>query len=126
MMNPHSPIFTDKSVYSWTDKIKITIISSSWNSDRHSINSIGDVDSHSVKVAISEDSLKSYKLTETEVNSGIFTGEVTLTGFTHDGDGDVDMTPRTIGNGSTGEFLESDRDSAIIISFEFADGIVLV
>jgi hypothetical protein len=86
------------------------------------------VDSHSIKVATSEDSLKLYKLTETDVNSGIFTGEVILTRFTHDTDGDgyIDTVPRTIGNGPTGGFLESDRDSAITISFEFADGIVLV
>ena len=31
--DPYSPIFTDKPVYSWTDKMKITIISPSWNSD---------------------------------------------------------------------------------------------
>ena len=40
---PYSPIFTDKSIYSWTDKIKITIISPSWNSDRYAIDSIGDL-----------------------------------------------------------------------------------
>ena len=42
------------------------------------------------------------------------------------GDGDVDTTPRTIGSGPTSGFLEVDRDSAISISFEFADGVVLV
>ena len=54
--------------------------------------------------------------------------KVILTGFTHDadGDGDFDTTPRTIGNGPTSGFLEVDRDSAITISFEFADGVVLV
>ena len=126
--DPYSPIFTDKSVYSWTDKINIKIISPSWNSNRYAVDSIGDVDSHSIKVATSENSLKSYKLIETDVNSGIFTGEVTLTGFSHDadGDGDIDTVPRTFGSGPTGGFLESDRDSAITISFEFADGIVLV
>ena len=58
--------------------------------------------------------------------TGIFTGEVTLTGFAHDadGDGDIDIIPRTIGNGPTGGFLESDRDSATTISFEFTDEIV--
>jgi hypothetical protein len=125
---PYSPIFTDKPVYSWTDKIKITIISPSWNSNRYAIDSIGNIDSHPIKVATSENSLKSYKLIETDVNSGIFIGEVILTGFAHDADGDghVDTIPRTTGNGPTGGFLESDRDSAITISFEFADGIVLV
>ena len=50
-----------------------------------------------------------------------------LTGFLHDanGDGDIDTTPRTTGNGPTSGFLEVDRDSAVTISFEFADGVVL-
>ena len=125
---PYSPIFTDKPIYSWTDKIKITIISPSWNTNKHLIDSIGNFEDHSIKIATAEHALESYKFTETDVNSGIFTGEVTLTGFIHDadGDGDIDTTPRTIGNGPTGGFLESDRDSAITISFEFADGVVLV
>ncbi|MGY5144519.1 MAG: hypothetical protein ACW9XH_08570 [Candidatus Nitrosopumilus sp. bin_32a] len=126
--NPYSPIFTDKPVYSWTDKMKITIISPSWNSDKHLIDSIGETSEHPIKIATSEHSLEPYRFTETDVNSGIFTAEVILTGFTHDadGDGDSDTTPRTIGNGPTSGFLEVDRDSAITISFEFADGVVLV
>ena len=126
--DPYSPIFTDKPIYSWTDKIKITIISPSWNSDKYLINSIGDTEDHSIKIATAEHSLEPYRFTETDVNSGIFTGEVILTGFSHDadGDGDIDTTPRTIGNGPTSGFLEVDRDSAITISFEFADGVVLI
>jgi len=126
--DPYSPIFTDKPVYSWTDKMKITIISPSWNSDKHLINSIGETNEHPIKIATSENSLEPYRFTETDVNSGIFSAEVILTGFTHDadGDGDFDTTPRTIGNGPTSGFLEVDRDSAITISFEFADGVVLV
>ena len=125
---PYSPIFTDKPIYSWTDKIKITIIAPSWNTDKYLIDSIGHLEDHSIKITTAEHVLESYKFTETDVNSGIFTGEVTLTGFIHDadGDGDIDTTPRTIGNGPTGGFLESDRDSAITISFELADGVVLV
>jgi hypothetical protein len=126
--DPYSPIFTDKPVYSWTDKMKITIISPSWNSDKHLINSIGETSEHPIKIATSENSLEPYRFTETDVNSGIFSAEVILTGFTHDadGDGDFDTTPRTGGNGPTSGFLEVDRDSAITISFEFADGVVLV
>jgi len=125
---PYSPIFTDKATYSWTDKIKITIIAPSWNTDRYLIDSIGDTEDHPIKIATSERSLKPYRFTETDVNSGIFTAEVILTGFSHDadGDGDIDTTPRTIGTGPTNGFLEVDRDSAITISFEFADGVVLV
>ena len=126
--DPYSPIFTDKPVYSWTDKVKMTIIAPSWNADRHLIDSIGDTDSHPIKIATSEHSLEPYRFTETDVNSGIFTAEVILTGFSHDadGDGNFNTNPRTIGNGPTSGFLQVDRDSAITISFEFADGVVLV
>ena len=125
--DPYSPIFTNKPVYSWTDKVKMTIIAPSWNTDRHLIDSIGDDDEHPIKISTREHSLEPYRFTETDVNSGIFTAEIILTGFPHDadGDGEFDTTPRTTGNGPTSGFLEVDRDSAITISFEFADGVVL-
>ena len=125
--NPYSPIFTDKPMYSWTDKIKMTIIAPSWNTDRHLIDSIGDTQDHPIKISTREHSLEPYRFTETDVNSGIFKAEVILTGFAHDadGDGDIDTTPRTMGTGPTSGFLEVDRDSAVTISFEFADGVIL-
>jgi hypothetical protein len=125
---PYSPIFTDKATYSWTDKIKITIIVPSWNTDKYLIDSIGDTEDHPIKISTSKHSLEPYRFTETDVNSGIFTAEVILTGFLHDadGDGNIDTTPRTIGTGPTNGFLQVDRDSPITISFEFADGVVLV
>jgi len=124
---PYSPIFTDKPVYSWTDKVKITILAPSWNTDRHLIDSIGDNEDNPIKISTGTHSLEPYRFTETGVNTGIFTAEITLTGFSHDadGDGDIDTTPRTLGNGPTSGFLEVDRNSAITISFEFADGVVL-
>ena len=125
--DPYSPIFTDKPSYSWTDKIQMTIIAPSWNSDRHLIDSIGDIEENPIKISTREHSLEPYRFTETDVNSGIFTAEVILTGFPHDadGDGDFDTTPRTTGTGPTSGFLEVDNDSAVTISFEFADGVVL-
>ena len=125
--NPYSPIFTDKPVYSWTDKVQMTILAPSWNTDRHLIDSIGDDEDHPIKISTRGHSLDPYRFTETGVNSGIFTAEIVLTGFSHDvdGDGDNDTIPRTTGNGPTSGFLETDSDSAITISFEFADGVVL-
>ncbi|MDC0451418.1 hypothetical protein OAL59_05730, partial [Nitrosopumilus sp.] len=125
---PYAPIFTDKSVYSWTDKIIISIMAPSWNSNPNQIDSIGNLESHSVKISSGEYSLEPYRLTETNSNSGIFSGEIILTGFLHDVDGDgiFDTTPKTIGNGPTNGFLQSDGDDSISISFEFADGIILV
>jgi hypothetical protein len=125
---PYAPIFFDKPVYSWTDKVNIKIIAPSWNSNNNKIDSIGDSDSHSIKISSRNHSLNNYKFTETDVSSGVFTGEIILTGFHHDvnGDGFIDTNPSTRGNGPTGGFLETERDSSISISFEFADGVVLV
>lgn len=125
--DPYSPIFTDKPSYTWTDKVKMTIIAPSWNTDKDLIDSIGDTEDHPIKISTRDHSLEPYRFTETSVNSGIFTAEVILTGFSHDadGDGDFDTNPRTMGNGPTGGFLKVESDSAITISFEFADGVVL-
>ena len=125
---PFAPIYTDKPVYSWTDKIIISINAPSWNSSPNQIDSIGQSQSHSIKISSGENFLKPYRLTETSSNSGIFSGEIILTGFLHDinGDGIFDTNPKTFGTGPTNGFLESDVDDSISISFEFADGVVLV
>jgi len=125
--NPYAPIFTDKEVYTWTDKVYITVVAPSWNANRYGIDSIGTQDGHFIKIYTSAHSLEPYKLTETEPNSGVFIGEVILTGFLHDvdDDGKPDTNPRTVGNGPTNGFLEVDRDGGLTISFEFAEGVVL-
>ena len=124
---PYAPIFFDRPVYSWTDKIKIKIIAPSWNTDKDLIDSIGNDHENPIKISTRSHSLEPYRLTETDVSSGIFTGEIILTGFLHDvdGDGDYDTTPRTVGTGPTSGFMEVERDSAVTVSFEFADGVVL-
>jgi len=125
--NPYAPIFTDKEIYTWTDKVYITVVAPSWNANRYGIDSIGTQDSHFIKIYTAAHSLEPYKLTETEPNSGVFTGEVILTGFLHDvdDDGKPDTNPRTVGSGPTNGFLEVDRDGGLTISFEFAEGVVL-
>lgn len=124
---PYAPIYTDKAVYTWTDKILITIVAPSWNENEHGIDSIGDEKDHPIKISASSHFLEPYRLTETGPNSGIFTGEVILTGFLHDvdGDGESDTQPQTTGKGPTNGLLETERDDGITISFEFANGVVL-
>jgi hypothetical protein len=124
---PYAPIFTDKPVYSWTDKIIISISAPSWNSNSNQINSIGESNSHPIKISSGENFLKPYRFTETSSNSGIFSGEIILTGFLHDVDGDglFDTQPKTTGNGPTNGLLEVKNGDSITISFEFADGVVL-
>ena len=65
----------------------MTILAPSWNTDRYLIDSIGD-DDHPIKISTREHSIEPYKFTETDVNSGRFTAEIILTGFSHDVDGD--------------------------------------
>ncbi|MDX1595484.1 MAG: hypothetical protein R3327_00940 [Nitrosopumilaceae archaeon] len=124
---PYAPIFFDKPQYSWTDKVKITIVAPSWNADTDLIDSIGGDNDNPIKISTRSHSLEPYRLTETDTSSGVFAGEIILTGFSHDatGDGDVDTTPRTFGNGPTSGFIQTERKSAITVSFEFADGVVL-
>ncbi len=38
---PYAPIFFNKSVYSWTEKVEITIVAPSWNTGEYLIESIG-------------------------------------------------------------------------------------
>ena len=125
---PFAPIYTDKPGYSWTDKIIISINAPSWNSNSNKIDSIGESESHPIKISSGENFLKPYRLTETSSGSGIFSGEIILTGFLHDvnGDGSFDTNPKTSGNGPTNGFLEVENNDSITISFEFADGVVLI
>ena len=125
--NPYAPIFMDKEVYTWTDKIRFTIVAPSWDENSNGVDTIGDDEGHFIKISSDGHSLEPYKFAETSTHSGVFTGEVTLTGFPHDvdGDGKSDTNPRTIGTGPTNGFLETDRNDGITLSFEFADGVVL-
>jgi len=124
---PYAPIFFNKPVYSWTEKVEITIIAPSWNTGMYLTDSIGGDPNYSVDVYTNNHRLTEYKLYETDPSSGIFTGEIILTGFNHDVDGDGidDTNPRTLGGGPNRGYLQNDDDSGITVSFEFADGVVL-
>ena len=125
--NPYVLIIFDKDVYSWTDKVRITIIAPSWNENTNGIDTIGKHEGRFIKISTGEHFIEPYTLAETEPNSGIFRGKITLTGFLHDvnGDSKKDTNPRTLGSGPNNGFLEVMRDDKITLSFEFADGVVL-
>tara|TARA_Y100000590_G_scaffold446848_1_gene581204 strand:- start:2315 stop:3469 length:1155 start_codon:yes stop_codon:yes gene_type:complete len=124
---PYAPIFFNKPTYSWTEKIEITIIAPSWNTEINLIDCIGNNQNYAVNVYTNDYQLKEYRLCETDPSNGIFLGEIILTGFLYDvdGDGDYDTNPRTTGDGPNGGYLQNEEDSGITVSFEFADGVVL-
>lgn len=119
--NMRSPIRLDKKYYAWTDKIRITVFAPEWNTRRHGIDTIGADREHAIKVATREKELKPFKLVETGPDTGVFAGEVYLTGFALDvdGDGRSDTTPRTSGTGPVG-YLENKGRDAFTVTWKYS------
>jgi len=131
-----APLGFDKKSYTWTDKIFITIIAPDYNFDKFLIDEIGNDSFNPIKISTRGHTLDHYKLVETGPNTGIFTGEIILTGFCHDADGNSetglksnskckrgdDTNPKTEpfnNGGPTDGFIETDNDDGITISFEY-------
>ena len=118
----------DQKVYTWTDKVYITIVAPDHNFDGDLIDEIGNEENDPIKVSTRGFDLDNYKLVETGTDTGIFTGEVILTGFTsHDADGDGNendasgLTSPSTGGGPTNGLLSADDDDGLTVSFEFSE-----
>jgi len=122
----------DQKVYTWTDKIFITIVAPDHNFDSNLVDDIGNNQLDKIVVASRGEKLSQYKLTETGTDTGIFTGEVILTGFRHDADGDpttgiggndIDIPQKSSCPpcGPTDGFLPADDDDGLTVSFEFTE-----
>ncbi|MCV0401909.1 MAG: hypothetical protein K5777_08045 [Nitrosopumilus sp.] len=115
----------DQKVYTWTDKVYITIVAPDHNFDGDLVDEIGDTDLDPIKISTRGHDIDNYKLVETGTDTGIFTGEVILTGFLHDADGKDgdDTNPRTSadGSGPTDGYLQTDDDDGLTVSFEFSE-----
>ena len=113
----------DQKVYSWTDKVYITVTAPDHNFDDNLIDEIGETDEDPLRVATKGFDLDNYRLVETGFDTGIFTGEVILTGFKHDptGDGIMHLPIETSGNGPTDGYLQTPSDGGISVSYEFSD-----
>ena len=116
----------DQKVYTWTDKVYITIVAPDHNFDSGLVDEIGNTASDPIKVATRGNELTQYKLVESGADTGIFIGEVTLGGFAHDADGDTvdDITAISGGNsgsGPTGGSLATTDNDGLTVSFEFSE-----
>ncbi|MDE1873358.1 MAG: hypothetical protein KGH99_07780, partial [Thaumarchaeota archaeon] len=122
-------------VYTWTDLVYITVVAPDHNFDPNLIDTIGLTPEDQVIVSTRGNQIF-YKLSETGVDTGIFTGYVILTGdATLKGTGGVDGqgTEPTglIGTGATGScsqsspcgptngFLPAEDTDGVSVSFEF-------
>ena len=80
----------DQKVYTWTDKVYITIVAPDHNFDSALVDEIGDSNLDPIQVSTRSADIDNYKLVETGPDTGIFTGEVILIGFDHNADGDTE------------------------------------
>jgi hypothetical protein len=120
----------DQKVYTWTDKVYITVVAPDQNFDSNLVDQIGQ-SSDPLKVSTRGKNLNNYKLVETGTDTGIFTGEVILVGFDKDANGvQTGGTPSHAltgtGTGPTGGFLGSDDDDGLTVSYEFSEDEVVI
>jgi hypothetical protein len=120
----------DQKVYTWTDKVYITIVAPDHNFDSNLVDEIGETTSDAIKVSTRGYEIDTYKLVETGADTGIFTGEVILKGFNFDADGNSSTgnasgydvtTVSASGNGPTDGLLPTSDDDGLTVSFEFSE-----
>lgn len=123
------PIQFNKKIFSWTDRVYITINAPDFNSDPHLIDTIGETQDDKVNVCTTGHCIP-YTLSETGPDTGIFSGYVTLTGDPSqkgatgiDGSGENPVGDTSACNticGPTGGLLPSTGNDGISVSFEYS------
>lgn len=115
-------VLFDQKVYSWRDKVSITVIAPELVNDHSKIESIGNTEDQQITISTSKGSLNYYKLQETGNGTGIFTGSVTLTGFKdHEAiphDHTKDKRGDTIGKGSTDGYLACSNSDYFVLKIK--------
>ena len=71
----------DQRVYTWTDKVYVTVVAPDHNIDSDQVDEIGNEPDYPIRVSTRGNEIDEYKLVETGADTGIFTGEIILIGF---------------------------------------------
>ena len=111
----------DQNVYTWTDKVFITVVASDYNFDSNIVDEIGTDDKGEITIRTRADEVQ-YRLAETGPDTGVFTGELVLTG-------DKDALDEGGPQGTSSEGLSGPTDGTIktrtsdgiSISFDYSD-----
>ena len=111
----------DQNVYTWTDKVFITVVASDYNFDSNIVDEIGTDDKGEITIRTRADEVQ-YRLAETGPDTGVFTGELVLTG---DKDALDDGGPQGTSSkglaGPTDGLIKTRTSDGISISFDYSD-----
>jgi len=119
----------DSKVYTWTDRVFVTIVAPDHNTDSALVDEIGG---DSTLTAQTRDTkLTNYKLSETGADTGIFVGEITLIGMSHDSNGDGSNdgpygTQSATAAGPTDGLLKASEADGVTVSFEYTEDSTVV
>ena len=111
----------DQNVYTWTDKVFITVVASDYNFDSNIVDEIGTDEKGEITIRTRADEL-GYRLAETGPDTGVFTGELVLTGDKEalkEG-GPSGRTSDSIA-GPTDGTIKTRTSDGISISFDYSD-----
>jgi len=124
-----TPVQFNKKIFSWTDRVYITVYAPDFNSDPNLIDTIGETQDDKVTVCTTGHCIP-YKLSETGTDTGIFSGYIDLTGDPSqkgtagiDGNGENPSGIMSTCNttcGPTGGMLPSTGNDGVSVSFEYS------
>lgn len=110
----------NQKVYSWSDRVLITIVAPDYSLDKDSPSFLGQYADEKITIRTSKGEIHNYKLAETGKNTGIFVGEVYLTGFKgHSGEEfeSIKGITRGTNSGPTDGMLACSNEDHISVSF---------
>lgn len=116
----------NKKVYSWTDKVYITIVAPLLNRDLNKTQKIGNNAESSITIKTRQNKLENYELIENGPDTGVFTGEISLSGFQYDKlDPDIISNfGKSSGKGPDGGMISCDSDDEIFVKFTTRAGTI--
>jgi len=120
----------DKAVYDWTDTVYITVTAPDWNQNSNSEEQIGTASLPiNANTRIGKMCSSTYLLNETNEDTGIFDGEIALSGFDHTmaTSQSYTATAKTCGSGNTdGVITTAGNMDGITVSYEWVDGSIAI
>ena len=112
----------DQDTYTWTDKVYITIISPDYNFDDDIIESIGDTELNDIIIFTGGGRLDNYRLVEIGSDTGVFGGEIILTGFDYDAVPHGNAQKGTGGYGPVDGYLKAYGNDTIAVLYRMTAG----